>query len=117
MFDQFFTFYFSYFNSAVYGLMHIFGILGGCLLLGRTRNRGPLLIVAASITKLLVGVFFPLSNYLEDRFLWDYERMQMIWLSLSLADLVSMATVLLGIFLVAKDFRSLLDAQQPSSSL
>lgn len=115
MFDQFFNFYFSYLNSAIYGLIHLAGILGCWLLLGRTRNRGPLLIVAASLAKLLVGLLFPLFNFLEHHYLWTFQRMQLIWLSLSLADLVSMAVLLLGIFLVAKDFRSLLDAQQTSS--
>ncbi|MGJ8725884.1 MAG: hypothetical protein ACSHYB_15110 [Roseibacillus sp.] len=116
MFDQLFDFYFSYFNSLVYGLVSIVGIYGASRLLGRTRNRGPLLILLTCTTKLIVGLTFPLSNLLEDRYFLAYRMMQKVWLSLSLVDLVATMLLLLGILLMAQDFRALLDTRESENA-
>ena len=111
MIDHFFYFYFSYLNYWVYGLVSILGIYGASLLLKRTRNRGPLLVLLTCIVKVVVGVTFPLLNYLDKLNSPSLNTIQTIYLAFSLADLIATMLLLLGIVLIARDFRALLDAR------
>lgn len=117
MFDQFFHFYFSYLNSFLYAGVNLLGIYAGFVLLRRTRNKGPLLVMIGCIAKLFVGISFPLSNFLQDRFYLDYDLIQQIWLSLSFCDLLGTALLLIGLVLIAKEFRAHLDYQNISQNL
>lgn len=117
MFDQFFDFYFSYLNSFVYAMVNIIGIYGGSLLVKRTRNQGPLIVRLSCLMKLAVGLMFPMSNFLENRFLLDYEMMQIAWLTLSLLDLIATMLLLVGVVLIAQDFRARLDSENIAQSL
>ena len=115
MFEQFFDLFFNYLNSLLYAGMNLIGIYAGVVLLNRTRNRGPFLILVASVIKLFVGLSFPLANFLWERYHFDYNVMQQFWLGLSLLDLTSTTLLLVGVTLVAKDLRALIDAAQLQS--
>ena len=111
MFDQFFEFYFSYISSLLYAGVSIIGIFAGLALKGRTRTKGPLLLLLGSSIKIFVGLSFPLSNILNEKLYLDYSLIKNVWFSLNLADISGTALSLFGVALISKDFRALLATQ------
>ncbi|WP_411846203.1 hypothetical protein AAFN60_00535 [Roseibacillus persicicus] len=117
MFDQFLDLYFSYIHSAVYALAQVIGIYASILLLRKTRNAGPLLLLACCIGKMGISLLYVAISYFEKNYYVDYEDVQLIWLGLSAIDLVTTIFLLVGVVLIAKDFRALIDQQKFSQDL
>lgn len=109
VFDELQYLFYSYWNSLIYAAISVLGIVAAMRLIGRTRNKGPLIILVASIAKIVVGISFPVSNYFFNDDFDNYVILQPFWLGLSFLDIVASALLGLGLLLVAVDFRALLE--------
>lgn len=112
MYDQLLEIFFSYLSSLLYAGVSIIGIVAGLMLRGKTRNKGPLLILLGSSLNFLVGLLFPLSNFLQYKLSLEYSVLNHFWVTLNLADISSTSLLLVGLLLVAIDFRAFLTQDQ-----
>lgn len=97
-------------------LLSILGIYAARLLMGRTRNKGPVLLLIASSAYILlsiIGILFRTIFSLRV----DSDTTMFFWMGSSSGYMVAMGLFFFAILLIAQDFRSFLETKKIQDSL